>query len=306
MRRLLKPHLCLLVLVQATACAQVMLNVSIDTTPLVGHPAGPFYFVLAFTDGSGVGDGNNTVSVHNVSFGSGGPFSAPTLVGGAAGSLETGVTIVDNPFASWFFEQFVPGDQLSFSLALTSNDEGGFSPDRLTFYIFDNSGVPLPTLAPAGDVFFAIDLGSAHPILSAFGSDPSRAPTVGTPVSVAAPSIPFQAITIDIKPGDDPPGINPLSEGTTPVAILSSKTFDAPHTIDQTSLTFGRTGNEQSLAFCDPNGEDVNGDGLPDLICHFVTRLAGFENGDTVGILTGKTVRDVVFKGTDPINVVGK
>ena len=28
-------------------------NVTLDTSPLVGHPAGPFEVLLAFTDGSG-------------------------------------------------------------------------------------------------------------------------------------------------------------------------------------------------------------------------------------------------------------
>jgi hypothetical protein len=34
-------------------------------------------------------------------------------------------------------------------------------------------------------------------------------------------------------------------------------------------LTFGRTGKEQSLAFCNTGGEDVNGDGLSDLVLSF-------------------------------------
>ena len=40
------------------------------------------------------------------------------------------------------------------------------------------------------------------------------------------------------------------------------------------SLTFGHSGDEKSLAFCDPGGQDVNGDGLPDLVCHFDNQLA--------------------------------
>ena len=33
----------------------------------------------------------------------------------------------------------------------------------------------------------------------------------------------------------------------------------------------------------------VNGDGLLDLVCHFQTRSTGFQSGDTLGILIGKT-----------------
>lgn len=115
-------------------------------------------------------------------------------------------------------------------------------------------------------------------------------------------------VAIDIKPDEgsdeDPPPINSKSEGKIPVAILSSPTFDAPGTIDRTSLTFGRTGSEQSLAFCNPGGEDVNGDGVPDLVCHFNTPLTGFRLGDTVGVLRGKTLAGVAIQGTDPIRIV--
>ncbi len=70
------------------------------------------------------------------------------------------------------------------------------------------------------------------------------------------------------------------------------------------SLTFGRTGNELSLAFCNPGGEDVNGDGLLDLVCHFDTPKTGFQTGDTVGVLKGKTVTGTPIKGTDSIRIV--
>jgi hypothetical protein len=76
---------------------------------------------------------------------------------------------------------------------------------------------------------------------------------------------------IDIKPGGFPNSINRGSKGSIPVAVLSSPTFGAPSIVDTTSLTFGRTGNETSLDFCSSTPEDVNGDGLLDVICHFKT-----------------------------------
>lgn len=111
-------------------------------------------------------------------------------------------------------------------------------------------------------------------------------------------------IAIDIKPGDNPPSINPRSQGTTPVAILSAPTFNAPLQVDQRSLTFGRTGNEQSLAFCNAGGEDVNGDGLLDLVCHFRTQLTGFQAGDTVGVLKGQNVDHIHITGMDSVRIV--
>ena len=114
------------------------------------------------------------------------------------------------------------------------------------------------------------------------------------------------AVDIDIKPGSDVNAINRRSRGTTPVAILSSATFDAPANVMVPMLTFGRTGKEQSLAGCAPAGEDVNGDGLLDLVCHFFTRLTGFQPGDTEGILEAAPAGGTPIKGADSIRMVGR
>jgi hypothetical protein len=111
-------------------------------------------------------------------------------------------------------------------------------------------------------------------------------------------------VDIDIKPGSDPNAINPKSRGVIPVAILSSADFDATTEVDRSSLTFGRTGDEDSLVRCSPGGEDVNGDGLPDLVCHFSTQAAGFQSGDTEGILKGMTVNGVPIVGSDSVKIV--
>lgn len=52
-----------------------------------------------------------------------------------------------------------------------------------------SSGVALPTLSPAADYFLGVDLGSAGPIFDIYGSDPSRAPSAGDPVSIGPPTI---------------------------------------------------------------------------------------------------------------------
>jgi uncharacterized delta-60 repeat protein len=110
-------------------------------------------------------------------------------------------------------------------------------------------------------------------------------------------------VTIDIKPDEYPNAINPGSTGTTSVAILTTKVFNAPSRVDTTSLRFGRTGNESSLAFCS-TPQDVNADGLPDVVCHFTTQKAAFQTGDTQGVLTGKTVTGTPIKGTDSVVIV--
>lgn len=178
-----------------TASADIIYNVTLDTTPLVGHPAGPFYVDLAFTDGSGVNDANNTVTLSDFNFGGGSALGSPIIFGGATGSLETGVSITDSSFISLFSEQFAPGLQLSFTLDLTLNDDAGGIPDRFTFYLLDSSGVALPTLAPSGDYLFGVDVHSTGPVFDAYGSDPSRTPSVGDAVSIEAPTVtPISAV----------------------------------------------------------------------------------------------------------------
>jgi hypothetical protein len=172
-----------------TASGGMIYNVTLDTAQLVGHPAGPFYIELTFTDGSGVEDANNTVRLSNLNFGGGSALGGALLFGGASGSLETGVTIADSSVLSLFTEQFAPGLLLSFSLGLTSNDDAGDTPDGFTFFVLDSSGVAIPTLAPFGDYFFGADLGSSGPIFDAYGSDPNRALSAGNPVSISAPTI---------------------------------------------------------------------------------------------------------------------
>ncbi|MHC4611936.1 MAG: hypothetical protein ACYS7M_16510 [Planctomycetota bacterium] len=111
-------------------------------------------------------------------------------------------------------------------------------------------------------------------------------------------------IEIDIKPGSDPNSIRPTSQGKIPVAILSSPDFDARTELDTASLTFGRTGDEESLSRCNRSGEDINGDGLLDQICHFKTRDAGFQCGDTEGVLRGQTVDGAPIEASDSVNIV--
>lgn len=111
-------------------------------------------------------------------------------------------------------------------------------------------------------------------------------------------------VGIDIKPGDFPNAVNPAGQGTIPVAILSAGDFDACRELAAANLTFGRTGDEASLAFCSCGDGDSNGDGLPDLLCHFRTPATGFQRGDTQGILKGETAGGRFVKGRDSVSIV--
>jgi cell wall-associated NlpC family hydrolase len=133
----------------------------------------------------------------------------------------------------------------------------------------------------------------------------SQIPALGYGVESTGGAIAaFIPAAIDINPGESPNSINLRSKGTIPVAMFSSPTFNALTRVDPNSLTFGHTGDEASLAFCNTHGEDVNGDGLPDLVCHFHTQSTGFVSGDTVGVLKGKTVDGITVRGTDSVRIV--
>lgn len=109
-------------------------------------------------------------------------------------------------------------------------------------------------------------------------------------------------VTIDIKPGSFPNSINPRSKGKIPVAILSTPDFDGPAVVDLASLTFGRSGDEHSLVMV--GVEDVNGDGLLDIVAHFDTLRSAFQTGDEVGYLKGLTLYGIPILGTDSVRIL--
>lgn len=79
-------------------------------------------------------------------------------------------------------------------------------------------------------------------------------------------------IDVDVKPGDDFNYINPRSQGKTPIAILSTASFDAG-TVDPTTITVaGASVSLRRNGTTASSMEDVNGDGLLDLVVHVNTQ----------------------------------
>lgn len=114
----------------------------------------------------------------------------------------------------------------------------------------------------------------------------------------------IKQVAIVIKPGNNNIApINPRSHGKIPVAILGGPGFDTA-SIDTTTLTFGSSGDENSLSKCNPQPVDLNGDGRPDLLCHFNTRAAGFKPTDAEGKLHGSTTDGSRFEGAGYLKVV--
>jgi hypothetical protein len=119
-------------------------------------------------------------------------------------------------------------------------------------------------------------------------------------------------VVIDIEPGKDPNRIEiePDDDGDDKkisVAILSTEQFNAIQQVDRNSLTFGTSGDENSLNLKgrkhtpDCRTKDVNKDGLSDLVCKFKVHRTGFQLGDTVGILKGLTMDGSKIEGQDSV-----
>ena len=109
-------------------------------------------------------------------------------------------------------------------------------------------------------------------------------------------------VDIDIKPGGFPNSVNPRSSGVTPVAILTTATFDAT-TVNPATVRFGATGTE--AAPLHTALEDVDGDGDIDLILHFRTQATGIQCGDTSASLSGQTLNGQQIHGSDSVRTVG-
>jgi hypothetical protein len=108
------------------------------------------------------------------------------------------------------------------------------------------------------------------------------------------------AIQVQVVP-DSPHHTIDLRSPSIRVAILSTSWFNAPREVDPSSLTFGPAGAVGSLILSQVRGEDVNGDGLPDLVRDFRTGSARFPLDAAEAVLKGTTTDSSVIVGATPI-----
>jgi len=134
------------------------------------------------------------------------------------------------------------------------------------------------------------------------GQPTSSPPDVGAPNTFIFAYRHFIEVDVDIKPGSWPNSINTKNKGVIPVAILGTQDFDVAD-VDVTTLAFGPGG---AAPVHDPAGhyEDVNGDGLTDLVSHYATQETGLQVGHTEACVTGETLDGIPIEGCDAVRIV--
>ncbi len=111
-------------------------------------------------------------------------------------------------------------------------------------------------------------------------------------------------VDIDIRPGSDDNLINLGSNGNIPVAIFSTDTFDAT-TVDPLTVTLADAQvRVKGKGVAQASQEDVNGDGLTDLLVHVDTEGLQLTVGATSTTLEGFTFGGQLIKGSDVVTVV--
>lgn len=179
--------LALLSLTSHLARADLVYNVTLDTSVLASNASqGPFAVDFELNDGS-TGDGvnNNTATISTFTL-TGGSLTSGTSssTGSVSGDLSSTLTITDNGFFNDFNQQFSPGSQLRFTLDLTTNvstSEAGLgsnpgAPDQFSFTVYSNNFASTASL-------LTIDITGPNPVVTTSGG------SLGNGVSVAGPTV---------------------------------------------------------------------------------------------------------------------
>ena len=113
-----------------------------------------------------------------------------------------------------------------------------------------------------------------------------------------------EVVDIDLKPGSFPNSINLGSKGTIAVAIFSDGSFDAT-TVDPLSVTLAGASVElKGKGTPMASFQDVNGDGLVDLVVHVSTEALELSESDTQVELKGKTFGGAGIEGRDSARII--
>jgi hypothetical protein len=173
----------------SAARAQVAFAITVNTTPLIGHAAGPFYLDFQLNDGAGIGNGNNTAVVNGFNFGGGAPLGGATVFGGVTGNLSSSVSLRDTSPFNEFFQAFTPGTSLKFFVTL-SNTLSTPVPDSFSFAILDSDLFNIPTNAPGTDALVTFDISGGPVSVHSYAGSSTIPPAAGgPPIAIGAPAV---------------------------------------------------------------------------------------------------------------------
>lgn len=195
-------------------------------------------------------------------------------------------------------------------------DSGSSSIDdaRIDNFVAQTSGMYYVGVSSDGRQFWDGGVVDSYPasggdyqlVITKVSPSISTAPAPTTPSATTTPSsgssggtttASTQYINIEVRPGSrEFAPINPNSKGVIPVALLSKNGFNALD-INPAKVTFGAKGTETGPVRCNANGQDVNGDGLPDMLCFFNNHTAGFKHDSLQAYVRGSTRAGVSFEG---------
>jgi hypothetical protein len=187
------------------AYANLVFTVTLNTSALVGNVNTPFSLAFVLIDGSGSGDGLNTVSLSDFTFGGGnaGSVNSNLSAGGESGSLTSGVSLTDTSFFNALVSTFTPGSVLSFAVDMTTNVISGGTPDEFSFSLLENCPITaiacsnVPTTDPTGaDSLLSINIDSSSPTIQTFASSLTPPPTIPEPPTLFLLAIGLTLIAI--------------------------------------------------------------------------------------------------------------
>jgi len=247
----------------------------------------------------------------------------PTMTLNTAGIVEA-LYVTNNNYAYYsmlngdmYAKKFggLSGDEADwFLLTITGKDADGLTVGSVDFYLADyrfaeNSQDYIV------NTWEYVDLTGLGMVKSLeFGLSSSDVGDFGmnTPAYFAMDTIvpePVRMVEIDIKPGSYPNAINLEAHGLTPVAIFSAAGFDArgvaPVTVDLAGASVAVRGRDKFMA----HEEDVDEDGLVDLVVQVVTAdidpaLLQQEGDAVYAVLTASTYDGQDIAGVDEIAIV--
>jgi uncharacterized delta-60 repeat protein len=185
-----------------------------------------------------------------------------------------------------------------------------YGPDGTPDPTFGHDGSVLTDFGWFGATASGVAVDPSGPIVAAGTATPSTVYSNWALARYSSEGLePSPSPPIDIRPGDAANVLSLSAKGKIAVAVLSTAGFNAPLEADPASITFGRTGYEQSLLSRKDGSpscsrSDTNADGRWDLVCDVLLKLGAFHPDDRQGVLRGYTTRGTPIVATDAVQIV--